>query len=103
MKAYISYGEEKITVHKFADCELAKVGPDEKIRHVMLNQESISRELDRFRNRKHDFSGEPGMGDMWLIFDFQDADFEMALLEYVKKLIGFSNNTIGKSATDVHC
>ena len=103
MKAYISYGEERIAVHRFADCELAKVGPGEKIRHVLLNQDSISRELGRFRNMKHQFSEKAGMGDMWLIFDFQDAEFEMALLKHVQKLVGISNARIGNSAIDVHC
>ena len=103
MKAYTNRQEARITIHKFDLCEDAKVGPDEKIRHVLLNPGSISKELDRFRNNKHPFSEEPYMNDMWLIFDFQDGEFEVALMKYIMKLIGFSDTTIGNSEMHVHC
>jgi tRNA splicing ligase len=103
MKAYIHYGERSITAHTFEICDNAKVGPEEKIRHVLLNQGSLSKELDRFRSNKHQFSEEPFKNDMWLIFDFQDSEFEMALLVYIQKLIGLSNEVIKNCEVTVHC
>jgi hypothetical protein len=103
MKAYINYNEPSITTHRFEICEDAKVGPDQKIRHVLLNSDSISKELDRFRNNKHRFADEPSMNDMWLIFDFQDSEFEMALLSYLTKLIGLTYSRMKSCKIQVHC
>ena len=103
MKAYINYSDPSITAHKFTACDDAKAGPDEKIRHVMLNPESISKELDRFINNKHKFSEETYMNDMWINFDFQDTEFEMALLGYIKKLIGRSYKYLKSCEIQVHC
>jgi tRNA splicing ligase len=103
MKAYINYSEPGITIHRFDICDQAKVGPDEKIRHVLLNHGSLSKELDRFRNNKHRFADEPYMNDMWLIFDLEDPEFEMALLIHIKKLIGLTNSTINTCTIEEHC
>ena len=103
IKAYINYNDPQVTIHRNPLCVQAKVGPDQRIRHVLLNSDSLSKELARFRNNKHPFSAEPGMNDMWLIFDFQDSEFEMALLSHLKKLVGLSNSTIKGCELQVHC
>ena len=103
IKAYINYNDSRITIHRNPLCDNANVGPDQKIRHVMINPNSISKELDRFRKGKHRFSEELYMNDMWLIFDCQDSEFEMALVSYLKKIAGLSNSTIESSKIQVHC
>lgn len=103
IKAYINFNEPSIIVHRSGLCDQAKVGPDEKIRHVLINQSALSRELDRFRSGKHQFSEELYLNDMWLIFDLEDSDFEMALLVYLQKQIGITNSTIKNAKIQVHC
>jgi hypothetical protein len=103
IKTYINYSESKITVHRNPLCEHANVGPDQKIRHVLINQGSISKELERFRSGNHRFSDETYMNDMWLIFDFQDSEFELALVRYLQKTAGLSNSTILSSEIQLHC
>ena len=103
IKAYINQKEACITIHRNPLCDNANVGPDQKIRHVMLSPDSLSKELDRFRSNKHRFAEEPFVNDMWLIFDFQDPEFEIALLSHLKKLIGLSNNTIKSCKIQEHC
>ena len=103
IKAYINYIDQSVTIHKNPHCDEAKAGPDEKIRHVMLNPDFLSKEHDLFRKNKHRFSDEPFMGDMWLMFDFQDTEFEIALLRYLKQLIGRNNNIIKVCKTQEHC
>ena len=103
IKAYIDYSDPCITIHRNPLCDHANVGPDQKIRHLMLNPSSLSKELDRFRNNKHRFAEELYMNDMWLIFDFQDSEFEIALLSYLKKLVGLSNSTIKSCNIEMHC
>ena len=103
IKAYINYNDPSITIHKNPLCDKANVGPEERIRHVMLNPDFLSKEHNRFKNNKHRFTDETYMGDMWLIFDFQDAEFEIALLNYLKKLIGQNNSTIKNCNTQEHC
>ena len=103
IKAYINYNEPSITIHTNPLCDKANVGPEEQIRHIMLSPDFLSKEHDRFKNNKHHFTDEPNMGDMWLIFDFQDTEFEIALLNYLKKLIGRNNNKIKNCKTREHC
>jgi hypothetical protein len=103
IKAYIDYNDPCVTIHRNPLCVNAKVGPDQKIRHLLLNPGSLSKELSRFRNNKHRFTEEPGMNDMWLVFDFQDSEFEMALVSHLKKLAGRSNSTIKDCKVQVHC
>ena len=103
IKAYISYSESRITVHRNPLCEHANVGPDQKIRHVLISPDSISKELERFKGGKHRFSEELYMNDMWLIFDFQDSEFELALVAYLRKTAGLSNSTILRSEIQLHC
>ena len=103
IKAYLNYNAPQVTLHRNPLCDHAKVGPDERIRHVLLNPDSLSKELARFRNNKHEFTSEPGMNDMWLIFDFQDSEFEAALLTHLKKLVALSNSTIKSCEVQVHC
>lgn len=77
IKAYINQKEPCITSHRNPLCDNAKVGPEQKIRHLMLNPDSLSKELVRFRDKKHRFSEEEHMNDMWLIFDFRTLDLKL--------------------------
>ena len=103
IKAYINYNDPSITIHKNTLCDKANVGPEERIRHVMLNPDFLSKEHNRFKNNKHRFSDEPYMSNMWIILDFQDKEFEIALVGYLKKLIGLNNSTIKNCKTQEHC
>jgi hypothetical protein len=43
------------------------------------------------------------MNDIWLILDFQDAEFENALASYLKRLVARGHKTAGNWELQVHC
>lgn len=103
IKAYIDCNDASITVHRNSLCEKANVGPDKKVRHVMLNPDFLSKELDRFRSGKHRFADERYMNDMWIILDFQDKEFEIAVVNHLKKVIGLSHSALKDCRIQEHC
>jgi hypothetical protein len=103
IKAYFDVREPRVVVHRNPNCAHAKVGPDRQIRHLLLNPDSLSRELARFRDNKHRFAEEPGRNDMWIILDFLDTDFEVALAGHLKRILGLSHDPFKSCETQVHC
>jgi hypothetical protein len=103
IKAYFNYLDPAVTVHQNPNCAHAKVGPDQRIRHVLINADSLSKELARFRNNKYRFAEEPGLNDVWLILDFQDPEFETALVRHLKRIVGLLYSPIKSCEVRVHC
>ena len=103
IKAYLNYLDPIVTIHRRPNCDLAKVGPEKNIRHVLIDSDSLSKELARFRNNKYRLSSEPGMCDIWLILDFQDSEFEMALVSHLKRVVGLLSSPIKDCELQVHC
>lgn len=103
IKAYIDYPNATVTVHRNPNCSLAKTGPDQDIRHLLVNPDNLSRELGRFRGDAHKFGAEAGARDMFLILDFIDPVFEEALLTHLKRLIALNHEAFKLRAVQVHC
>ena len=103
IKTYIDYPNVNVTVHRKPNCLQAKVGPKQNIRHVIINADNLSKELKKFRNNKHKLSAETGMNDIYLILDFGDPVFEEALVEHIKRLVGFTYEEFQNCELLVHC
>jgi hypothetical protein len=103
IKAYINTTDARVTVHNNPNCNSAQIKINQDQRTVLLNTDTISRELRRFRNNDYRFASEAGMNDMWLILDFQDADLENALASYLKRLVGQRQKTAADWDLQVHC
>lgn len=103
IKAYIDVPAAEVVVHRNPNCSGAKVGPGENVRHVLLNPDSISKELARFMENRHRFSPEPGARGMWLVLDFQDTDFEVALARHLQRILGLHHGAFTGRAPHVHC
>jgi hypothetical protein len=103
IKAYMNYPNCNITVHRNPNCLQAKVGPKQSVRHVIINADNLSKELNKFRSNKHKLSAETGMNDIYLILDFGDPVFEEALVGHIKRLVGLNYEEIKNSDMLVHC
>jgi hypothetical protein len=103
IKAYIDYPNTNVTLHRNPNCPRAKVGPNQNIRHVIINADNLSKELKRFRSNAHKFAAAAGMNDLYLILDFIDPVFEEALLAHIKRLIGLTYEEIRNCELLVHC
>jgi len=103
IKAYVNYPNPHITAHQDMTCgSIQKMKKDDQ-RYIRINIFTMTSELSKFSNKGYVFAAHPGANDMWLEIDFENLDFEMAILDYINVLIGkhyspFTNITIEK-----HC
>lgn len=103
IKVYVNYPNPIFSIHRDPLCaEVCKRGKPSQ-RHIRINIDSASTELQRFLNKKHTFSSNAGSNDMWLDIEFDDADFEMSALEYVRRLIGKHYAPLGRAKIKTHC
>ena len=103
IKVYINALAARVTIHNNPNCGAAQIKINEDQRTVLINTDSLSRELRRFRRNEYRFVAEAGMNDLWLILDFQDGEFENALANYLKRLVGERLETAGNWDVRTHC
>lgn len=103
IKVYINAIDARVAIHNNPNCSSAQIRINEDQRTVLINTDSLSRELRRFRKNEYPFVAEAGMNDMWLILDFQDEEFENALAHYLKRLVGTRLETAGNWDVQMHC
>lgn len=102
-KVYVNYPDPKFSIHHDPLCaEVCKMGKTGQ-RHIRIDIDSASTELQRFANKKHTFSSNAGSNDMWLDIEFEDADFEKSVLKYVRRLIVKRYASLGKAKLTTHC
>jgi hypothetical protein len=104
MKVYVNYTDPKFSIHRnplcAEVCKMKKTGQ----RHIRIDINTISVELGCFANKEYTFNSNDGPNnDMWLDIEFDDADFEISVLEYVRRLIGKHYTPLGKAELKTHC
>ncbi len=103
IKAYFNYPNTHITVHGDLHCgeiqKMAKTGQ----RLVLIEPRSVSFELQRFLSKEYRFASVAGLNDIWLAVDFQDQDFELAVIEHVRRLIANHYSPFAGVRINPHC
>lgn len=87
LKAYLNYPQSKVSVHRNPSCSNIEKMSKPNQRSVQIDLQKISEELQRFSENEHKFASEAKWNDMWITIDFDDPDFEDAVLAYVHRLI----------------
>jgi hypothetical protein len=103
LNVYLYYPIPRICVHESANC--ADIGKMQKLgqRHVRLDPESVSEELAKFHGKQYKFASDASSNDMWLEIDFADAEFERALLDHVRRLLGKQYTGFSGVKIETHC
>lgn len=103
LKAYVNYPNPHITAHRDLSCgSIQKMRkPDQ--RYVRIYIATISAELKRFSNKEYTFAAHSGANDMWIEIDFDDPDFETAVLEHIRRSTGRYYSPFSNIAVDYHC
>lgn len=103
LQAYLNYPNPKIRLHAQASC--GEIGKMKKAgqRHVLINNASISAELQKFASKAYRFNADAANNDMWLSVDFDGDAFEMAVVEYVQRLVGRHYGPFSAVRIDRHC
>lgn len=103
IKAHVSSADARVTIHNNPNCASARITVSQDHRTALLNTDSLSSELRRFRDNEYRFLAKAGMNDMWIILDFQDPEFENALARHLKRLVAKGHKTPGNWELQVHC
>lgn len=103
IKVHMDYPDPHVTIHHNPNCPQARVEKSRQQRHVLLNVDTLSKELARFGANGYRFAAEPGLSDLWLVLDFLDPEFEKALASHLKRLVGRQYGPLGSCELQVHC
>ena len=102
IKAYINYPNPHVTAHLDPNCGNIQSQRKNNQRYCIINSNTISGELKNFRNKKYLFGTFP-YNDMWLELDFNDQVFELAILEYICRLLGEHYSPFDGIKPKTHC
>jgi hypothetical protein len=101
--AYINYPNPHVTIHANLTCSSVKKHDKENQRVVHLKVSSLSRELGNFEKKEYQFGATPEINDMWLKVDFDDFEFERAVVEYVRKILSRHYTPFARVKIKQHC
>lgn len=103
IKAYINYPNPHITAHCDPHCGNIQAQHKPEQRYVRVNIITVSDELQHFLKIDYKFAAYPERNDMWLEIDFNDRDFELAVLEHICRLLGDHYSPIKGMKPSIHC
>ena len=102
MKAYINYKTPHLTAHYNPNCGCIQSHKKTNQRYFIIDVGSISTELRKFRTKAYCFGSYP-YNDMWLEIDFQDRDFELAVLTFITKCLRQHYTPFRRVEPNIHC
>lgn len=105
LHVYLYYPDPKISTHSNSECnEIQKMGKSDQRTHP-INRDTISEQLRMIHahERPYQFSSYSELNDMWLQVDFQDAEFEEAVVHHIHRLISQHYKPFGRVSVIPHC
>lgn len=102
LKVYINFPNPHIKAHSDAKCSRIQQHHKKTQRVVRLDVATLSAELKRFAAKDYRFGSNRDTNDMWLDVDFRDSVFELAVVEYVRKLLAGHYAPFGRVKVDQH-
>ena len=88
LMVYINYPNSRITIHNDDGCPTIQKQHKEGQRVLKLDVATLSGQLERFATNAYRFAANHNENDMWLNVEFDDPVFELAVINYVRKLLG---------------
>ena len=101
--AYFNYPNPHVTIHQNPDCGYIRPHdrPQQRIFH--LNIETVSSMLKMFENNEVRFTAQATLNDMWLEVDFNNQAFEVAIVLYIKEILGRYYKPYQAAPISTHC
>lgn len=81
--AYLNYPNSVISIHADKRCGHVRSQAKEGQRTVAMSLSSLSRELEKFAVKEHQFSSTAALNDMWLEVDCADLKFEREIVKFI--------------------
>ena len=103
LNAYFNYPNSRVETHSnSARVEIQKMGKVGQ-RIVAINPTSITLEIQRFGSKHYRFASDATFNDMWVQVNFADAVFEMAVVNFLHRLISRNYSRFKASHLKTHC
>lgn len=109
LTVYINYPNAQATIHRNSRCGSIRPHNRPNQRICRINLATISEELKKFTELKESkddqyaFRSEAGWNDIWLELDFQDGEFEEAVLGFILRQIGHRYWRLADIQPKEHC
>lgn len=103
LRIYVNYPNPRVTVHADPSCGYVRMMDKPQQRVVRIDPSTISVEIQRFIGKQYTFASQPDSNDMWLEIDFNDREFEEAVLWYVHRCLGRHYKPLRDSQIKTHC
>ena len=103
LNAYVNCPDPKVSTHHNPSCREIQKNAKPGQRLVRIDATSISAELQRVKVKGYTFAANRARNDMWIEVDFEDADFENAVIAYVHGLMGKHYSPLARVAVETHC
>jgi hypothetical protein len=101
---YINKPNLHIEIHRNPECKhIHSHSTLEKQRELKLSIENCSEILHNFSVGNYRFDNKPVTRDMWLVIDFGDLDFEIAIASYIHLLVGRKYRSLAKNPPKFCC
>ncbi len=101
--AYINYPVPHVTIHNDPTCASIQSHAKPNQRYCRINLSTISFELQNFHMKKYTFASNAEHNDMWLEIDFQDTEFEQAVVDYICRILQRHYKRFTSVKTIHHC
>jgi hypothetical protein len=101
--AYINYPNPHISIHGNSACSSIQMQGKKGQRIARLDNSTISSQLKRFSAKDYRFGAQAEINDMWLDLNFGDVEFEVAVINYIKRILGGHYRPLASAKVDRHC
>ena len=101
--AYLNYPNSNATVHGNGDCGQIQMMNKPGQRLIQIDATTIGSEIATFLEKKHRFASQAELNDMWLAVDFEDGEFEFAVVGFLFRTLGQSYKPLRDCELTWHC
>jgi hypothetical protein len=103
IRVYINYPNPHVSIHGNPTCGAIQPMWKPGQRFIQIDRGTLSDELTRFANKVYTFAAKREVNDMWPEVEFGDFAFELAVVHYVKNLLGQHYQPLARATVEIHC
>ena len=103
INVYLNYPNSVATIHQTSDCPRINQQHSPNQRNFTINQDSIQSTLNSFINGEVPFRAEASQNDAWLEIDFNDLEFEIAVVKFILRQLGKRYEPFDSLTPELHC
>ena len=102
-KAYINYPNPHMNLHSDPTCpEIGKMAKANQ-RDIKIDSKSFNQAFAQLTGTGFRLSAEARLNDVWLTIEFDDAEFETAVANYVLRVLASRYSPLRSGPVKIHC